>query len=66
MPTSSGVSDEVVKNTSPYATWFWDLSISTISTISGFDIGLLNTFKYVTYLPSPCPKSLEFFPESPV
>ena len=47
MPTSSGVSEDTVKNVSPYATLFWLESISTVSSLcvrQGIveDIGIRN------------------------
>ena len=66
IPTSSGVSEEVVKKTSPYCTSFCFLFISMSSTPEGSEIGLLNMFRYVTNLPSPWPKSSLHFPDNPV
>ena len=66
IPTSSGVSEEVVKKTSPNWILFCDESISIDSRKLISAIGLLNIFKYGRNLASPCPKSLAVFPERPV
>src|SRR5699024_12468924 len=53
IPTSYGISEEVVNITSPYRSCFCLGSISIFSVKDKSEIRFLKTFKYVTYSASP-------------